>query len=152
VADEMGHKDLEPSRTEPEEKYKLITYSGKNVPFDFINLIQASFKNSLRYGNDLYKLIDRNDYYAAYEKYIALLLQRPAIIVKFAMLEDQTILGWCMIENKTVHYVWVKKEVRRNGICQELLPKDFTTISHITNKGINMWVNHFPHVKFNPFS
>ena len=53
---------------------------------------------------------------------------------------------------KTIHYIWVKNEVRRQGIGKALMPKEFDTISHITNKGISIWVNHFPEVKFNPFA
>ena len=148
----MGNQKLELTTNEPQERYRLVTHYGATLPEEFRNLVIAPFLNSLRYGNDLYKLIDKNAYYLAYPKYIESLLQRPYSVVKLAILNDMTVLGWCLMENKTIHFVWVKKEVRRQGICQALLPKAFDTISHITNKGINIWVNHYPDAKFNPFA
>ena len=148
----MGHTEVEPKGNEIEERYRLVAYYGATLPPEFKNLVIAPFLNSLRYGNDLYKLIDKDAYYFSYSKYIESLLQRPHSIVKLAILNDMTVLGWCLMENKVVHYIWIKKEVRRQGIGQALLPKTFDTISHITNKGINIWVNHYPNVKFNPFA
>jgi len=71
--------------------------------------------------------------------------------VKLAVLSDNTVLGWSMIENQTLHYVWVKKEVQRQGIAKSLIPKDIEAITHLTNKGISVWVSKYPNVKFNPF-
>jgi len=108
--------------------------------------------NSLRYGNDLFKLIDQDAYYKNYGNYISALLARPEMKVKLAVLNDDTVLGWSLYMNKTVHYVWVKSEVRRQGIGKSLLPNEFDTISHITNKGINIWINKYPKVRFDPFA
>ena len=152
MANKVGSEALEPtSKGIKEERYRLVPYKGIEIPPDFKNLVIAPFLNSLRYGNDLFKLIDKDAYYFSYGKYIELLLQRPNTQVKFAILDDDTILGWCISEDKTLHYVWVKKEVRRQGIAQALMPK-FDVISHITNRGINIWVNHYPQVRFNPFA
>jgi hypothetical protein len=149
----MGSETLEPTSSgAKEERYRLISYIAPELPPDFKNLIIAPFLNSLRYGNDLYKLIDKDAYYLKYAKYVELLLTRSTCVIKLAILNDDTVLGWCLAEGKAVHYVWVKKEVRRQGICQALLPKSFDTISHITNKGINIWINHFPNVRFDPFT
>lgn len=155
MADEMGSQELEPTRDESEEvesSYKIIPYAGHSLPFEFRNSIIAPFLNSLRYGNDLYKLIDKDAYFTNYGKYIDIILLRPNMRVKIAMLKDKTVLGWSLVENKTLHYIWVKKEVRRQGIGRSLLPKEFDTISHITNKAIGIWVNHYPEVRFNPFA
>lgn len=147
----MGNKILEPTSDESQESYKIITYPGNQLPQDMRSLIIAPFLNSLRYGNDLFKLIDKNSYYSVYPKYIEALLRRDNSIIKTAALDDETILGWSLIENKTLHYIWVKKEVRRQGIGQSLLPKEFDVISHITNKGMNIWVSKYPKVRFDPF-
>lgn len=151
----MGHKILDSSTDElkkvEDSSYRIIWYPAFQLPLSFRSLVIAPFLNSLRYGNDLFKLIDKNAYYSAYAKYIELLLQRPKTTVKLAILSDMTVLGWCLLEEKTIHYVWVKKEVRRQGIGKSLLPKEFDTISHITNKGLSIWVSKFPEVKFNPF-
>lgn len=152
----MGNKILEPERNESKgvesEGYKIITYPARNIPDDLKNLIIAPFLNSLRYGNDLFKLIDKDSYFFNYAKYIDLIINRPNTKASFAVLDDDTALGWSLFEDKTLHYVWVKKEVRRNGIARALVPKDINTISHITNKAINIWANKMPGVRFDPFA
>lgn len=147
----MGSEDLESKANEPQENYRIVNHSAVHLPKDFRNLVIAPFLNSLKQTNDFFKLIDRDAYYIAYKKYVENLLNRPNSIVKLAMLSDETVLGWSLIENKTLHYIWVKNEVRRRGIGQSLLPKEFDTISHLTNKGLRLWVTHYPGVKFDPF-
>lgn len=149
----MEDKEVEEKGDDLEEvdSYKIRKFKATDLPNDFRNLIIAPFKNSLRYGNDLFKLIDRDAYYEAYDKYIHILLGRPDSIITLAILDDETVLGWCLYERDVIHYVWVKKEVRRQGIGISLLPKTFNVISHVTNIGINIWVNKFPNVRLNPF-
>lgn len=153
MANEMGNQILESETNEPKEveHYKIIIHSGPKLPPEFKNLIIAPFLNSLRYGNDLFKLIDKESYYSAYSKYIEHLLDRATTTIYLAVLDDQTVLGWSMVGYKTIHYIWVKKEVRRQGIGRSLLPKEFDTITHITNVALNIWASKFPNVRFNPF-
>ena len=147
----MGNKGLETKADESQEdSYKVISYKGNTLPEEYLNVIRAPFLTSLRYGNDLFKLIDQDAYFKAYSKYLESILKRNQTVVKLAALDDQTILGWSLSEPDLLHYVWVKKEVRRQGIMQSLLPK-FTTFSHITNKWIPLWNKHFFEARFNPF-
>lgn len=147
----MGDKKLELETVEVEKSYVVKEYEPIHMPLDRINLIRAPFLNSLRSGNDWYKLIDNDHYFAIYPKVIEALLLRPKIKVRFAELKDQTILGWCMYEDSLVHYIWVKSELRRQGIGQSLLPKEFDSVSHLTNKALRLWTQHYPHVRFTPF-
>jgi len=152
----MGDQNLEldtnESEIQIESSYKVITYPASQLPQSFLNVIIAPFMNSLRYGNYMFKLIDKQAFYRAYKIYIDMLLSRPESVIKMALLNDDTVLGWSLFENKTLHYIWVKKEVRRQGIGKSLLPKEFDKISHITNKGLNIWVSKFPEVRFDPFA
>lgn len=152
----MGSETLESTsngtkENEVESSYRIVYFGGAKLPTEYKNLVVAPFLNSLRYGNDLFKLIDKDAYFNNYSRYIETLLNRPMTIIKMAMLKDGTVLGWSMIEYKTIHYLWVKKEVRRQGIARSLLPTEFDTITHITNQGIKMWVTHYPEVRFDPF-
>jgi hypothetical protein len=153
MANAVGSEELESKTNVPEEieTYQIISFNAKDLPETYKNVVVAPFLNSLRYGNDLFKLIDKDVYYSTYAKYIELLLSRPKSVVKLAMLDDDTILGWSLFEAKILHYVWIKKEQRRLGIAKSLLPKEFDTISHITNKGLSIWVSKYPSLKFNPF-
>lgn len=137
---------------EIESTYRIVTFNSETFPQHFKNLIIGPMLNSLRYGNDLFKLSDKNDYYLNYGKFVESLLKRPKIVIKLAMLRDETVLGWSLTENLTVHYVWVKEHQRRNGIAKSLVPKSFDTISHITNKALSIWVSKFPEVRFNPWA
>lgn len=155
MADQMGGKNLESTSKgtkKVESGYVIKTHAANVLPDEYKNLIKAPFLNSLRYGNDLYKLIDKEAYFTSYGNYIEHLLKRPRSMVSLAVLDDGTILGWSLYEGSTLHYVWVKKEVRRQGIAKELLVNKVNTISHITNTGINIWVNKMPEVIFNPFA
>lgn len=148
----MGNQKLESETTKPEEKYKLITYPAIQLPEEYTHLIKAPFLNLLRYGNDLFKLVDKEAYFPNYGRYIDSLMKRKNSVVKLAVLDDETVLGWSLFEERVVHFVWVKNEVRRQGIGKSLLPKEFDTITHITNKGMNIWAAKFPEVKFNPWA
>ena len=72
-------------------------------------------------------------------------------MIRLAMLDDETILGWSLYEYKTLHYIWVKQEVRRQGIAKALMPKDIEFFSHITNKGLSIWSSKYKELRFNPF-
>lgn len=145
----MGNTDLDLKANES-ESYKVVSHHGNALPEEYRNVIIAPFLNSLRYGNDYFKLIDQDCYYTAYGKYIEGLLRCSAINIAF--LDDKTIIGWCLYNVDIVHYVWVKSESRRQGVGRSLLPKDFKYFTHMTNKGINIWVNKFPEKGFNPFA
>lgn len=154
LGDEVGSEELEPSAAELEEvesSYRVEYFGGPKLSKEYRNVVVAPFLNSLRYGNELFKIIDKEAYYSSYARYIESLLLRPMTIIKMALLKDNTVLGWAMIEYKTLHYVWVKKEVRRQGIGRALLPNDFDTITHVTNVGLNIWVSKYPEKVFNPF-
>jgi hypothetical protein len=153
----MGVEILEPTEDEPKKTYRIVYYTGRTVPQKFRSVLIDPFLNTLRSGNDFYKVIDQDAYYFYQEKCFDMLLLRPMLIVKIALIWDaerkeDVVLGWALVEHKTVHYVWVKKEVRRTGICRDLLPKEFDMITHFTNKAINIWVKHFPEVKFVPYA
>lgn len=153
MANEVGSQNLESKTDESKEivSYKIKNFKASLLPLSFRNVIIAPFLNSLRYGNDLFKLIDKDIYYSVYGKYVELLMNRPNAQIKIALLEDEIVLGWSLSELKTLHYIWIKKDLRRQGIAKTLLPKEFDTISHITNKGLSIWATKFPEIKFNPF-
>lgn len=147
----MGNQEVEHKAAEP-KGYTLKLYQTLTLPAEYENLVLAPFLTTLRYGNDLFKLIDKASYFGHYREYIKHLLSRSTMHVRLAILDDGTVAGWCLFQDKTIHYIWVKKEGRRNGIAKDLIPKDFDTISHITNVGMNIWANKFPHVRLNPWA
>ncbi len=145
----MGSEDLVSKTDESEDHYRIVTY--KSPPKELRSKILANFLNSLRYGNDYFKLIEKDNYFPAYTIYINNLLDKASISTKFAMLSDQTILGWSIYEEEKLHYVFVNKDMRGQGIGKVLIPKEIKSFTHITNKGINLWLKHYPNAEFKPF-
>jgi hypothetical protein len=152
MADEMGSKNLDTKSDELEEtSYRIVTYRSKDLPQDLKPKIFSNFLTSLRYGNDYFKIIDKENYFTNYTKYINILLNNPNVVLKFAMLKDDTVLGWSMSEGRRLHYVWVSKDQQRSRIGISLIPIDIESFTHITNKAINFWLKNFPNARFEPF-
>jgi hypothetical protein len=151
----MEHKEMAQAQadTEPVESYSIISYPAHLLPTSYENLIYARWMRTLRYGNDYFKLIHPDSYYAAYQVYIRSLLARPTAVVKLAVLTStpDDVLGWSLSEGNTLHYVHVQKDARRIGLGTSLIPKDLDTITHITKTGMLIWSSKWPKVKFNPF-
>lgn len=157
----MGNTEVESSGKKSASQdqaasYRIVSFYGAALPPEFKNVIRAPFLNTLKNGNDWFKLIDRDAYYSKYSTFIDQLLLRPMALIRMALIpsidtDPEVVLGWSLSENKTVHYVWVKDDLRRQGIGKTLLPKEFDTFSHLTHKGMSIWGSRYPEVKFDPF-
>src|ERR1035437_8960555 len=99
--------------------YKVVSFSGTDPALkEFDSMIRKDFKTALRYGNGWYKLIDQDRYYQIYEAIISALLKRPDSVVRVAVASEDPSLayGWSIVEDEKVHFVFVKKDVRNEGI------------------------------------
>jgi GNAT superfamily N-acetyltransferase len=154
----MGNKALEKRPADLEQgglsaSYKVISFTG-HLPDAYLNLIYSKWLRSLRFGNEYFKLIDSDSYYSTYNKYIGAILQRPNVCVRLAVLTDDAdvVLGFSVCRGRTLDYVHVHKDQRRQGIGTALVPKDIEVITHLTNTGASIWASHTSHkVIFNPF-
>jgi hypothetical protein len=133
--------------------YSIITYNGSKIPINYINMIISKWLRTLRSGNDYFKLIHPESYYTRYEPYIKSVLIRPNTFVRLAVLSDErdTVLGFSIQEDLTLHYVWVHKYNRNQGIANSLVKTDIEAISHVTKTGLTIWNKKLPKAKFNPF-
>ena len=157
---ESDHEILEPlehSITEAQKDsvnagYKILSYRSL-APDVYKSFVYASWLNGLRYGNDFFKLIDKDAYYASYHKYITSVLSRRGSRLRIAVLsEDEDVaLGWSLDEGEILHYVFVKEDLRKNGIGRSLVDPKIKTFSHITKIGLSLWNDKMPNLKFNPF-
>lgn len=149
----MGNKDLEAGTNgEPQASYEIVAFAGKAIPENFKGHVFSRWLKSLRYGNDFFRLINSDDYFKAYQKYIHDLLNRPGSVLRIALLPDRdTILGWSLIEGRALHYVWVDKDQRNKGIGSNLVPVKIEVISHLTKAGMKIWNAKLPEAVFNPF-
>ena len=105
--------------------YKIQTHAGHDPALsEFLPMLYSDFMKSLRYGNDWYKLIDSRRYYEVYKQVINQLLSRAQSLVRLAILNENPypVLGWSLSEPQKLHYVYVKEDMRKQGICSALLP------------------------------
>lgn len=134
--------------------YKILSFSGQDPALrPYRSMVHSDFKRSLRYGNDWYKLIDSDRYYAAYGIIIDHLLKQKEAQVKLAVLADDpdVCLGWSLSEEPKLHFVFVKRDYRKQGIGAALMPKHFNQITHLTKIAFSIWNNKLKDVIFDPF-
>lgn len=168
----MGYKEVVNEAVESEATYKIITYPGAELPDQYRNLVLSKFLRSLRYGNEYFKLIDKNAYFTVYDAYFKTLLYRPNSVVRLAVLTDDpdVVLGWSLMEDShfpekpdKLHYVYVNNTHRKLGIGSELVKSGFQVVTHLTTIGSSIWASKFNSdptkevpdktlVVFNPFA
>jgi GNAT superfamily N-acetyltransferase len=150
----MGNAAMEARTNDLKESLEIIAYPANRFPEQYKNLVLSSWKNTFKGGNQYTRMIDSGSYYAAYHRYITMLLNRPDAILRFAHLlgSEDTALGWSLMEGKILHYVYVGFDYRHQGIAKALVPGKVEVFTHMTNAGRKIWVTKMPDVKFNPFA
>jgi len=137
---------------EQASSYSIVAFPAMSLPSCYEGFVQATWKRSLRDGNELYRLIDSKRYFDAYAGYVKRLIATPGAVIRVAILSDDpdVALGWSLISGEILHYVFVKRDARNKGIAKALVPVTIGWISHMTNTGIRIWNKH-KHVRFDPF-
>lgn len=147
-------ENISSSTASTEANYKIIELKGTDPAFEeYFAFIMAFWLRGLKFGSEFFRAVDSLTYFQVYSKVIKALLKRPDCIVRLAVLADEpdTAIGWSVSEGKVLHFVYVKREARRQGVGMALLPKSFETATHMTKIGKSIWKAKFKHVKFNPF-
>jgi hypothetical protein len=153
----VGDQELDTRAAEIplEEKasYLVVPHLGSALPENYRNMVLAKWLRTLRFGNDFFRLIDSNSYFAAYQQYIKNVLLKPQCIVRLAVLSDDedVCLGFSVSEPEALHFVWVHKDNRKIGIGNALVQFPFKYITHLTNTGMTIWNKKYKDCKFNPF-
>lgn len=136
--------------------YRIIKVPNEKMD-QYHGLVYAKWLRSLRHGNDYFKLIDPDAYWSTYSQYIGRILSNPDTSLRIAALVDDedVILGFSVSENTILHYVFVDKTTRRNGVGAALIPPWIKTITHLTNTVIEIRgknsQSEYAKWKFNPF-
>lgn len=151
IRDDLGDEDLHPEATQQKAaEYRIVLYAGGILPSELRNLVLSRWLKSLRYGNDYFKLVNAQDYYVSYGRYLEASLKRSHI--RFAVLADNVdvVLGFSVTRGNILDYVHVHRDQRRQGIGRALVPVDIDTCTHLTKTGLLLWGNKTKW-KFNPF-
>lgn len=117
------------------------------------NFILATFLRGLYYGDSWFSLIPKHVFMDNYKK-VGEALTDGSTTIKIACLnEDPNVIIGYVILNKsedTVVWVYVKSAFRRRGVAKALLPKQVTTITHLTKLGKSL-LYKINNPIFNPF-
>jgi hypothetical protein len=149
----VGNQELDSGSAKLEENFfEIISYRGEYLPQNLLNVVVAPFLDSLRGNNDWFQFIDKTVYYDVYKKFVKALISKEDSFIRIARLSDETVIGWCLFGKDAVHYIWVKDEVRKQGVGMALMPnQNFKYFSHMTRCGAQVWAKKYPSKKFNPF-
>jgi len=150
----MGHDANQSLATnEPPQTYQIVKVPAHTLKPEICNYLKKSFAQNLRNKNEYFKLIRPDAYWEIYPKYIQALINKPTTQVSIAIMEEDTILGWSMYDGHVLHFVHVRKDIRMQGFATQLIPKDITEFTHITNEALRIWPKEkFKHLTFNPFA
>lgn len=154
----MEDQDIQQEAAQPEvaPSYTILSFPSSKLPEQYTALIYSRWLRSLRFGNNLFKKIDSDQYYKHYHSFIEVLLAKPDSVTRLAVLSDDhdVVLGFAVYREDVLDYVHVGADYRLIGIATKLMPIGITTFTHITLTVIGVWPNHetYKHLKFNPFA
>lgn len=134
--------------------YTILKFDSTKLPEEYLGLIFAKWLKSLRYGNDMFRLIDVEAYYKSYHQFVGSILGRNGTLISVAVLTDDhdVALGFSVSRGNVLDYVYVDKYQRKLGIGRSLVPAGIDTITHVTKTGLTIWGSKAGHWKFNPFA
>lgn len=114
--------------------------------------IYASWLRGLRHGNSYFEMIESDAYFKHQHDVIKSILDDFEVTVKVACLKESpdVILGYCVYKNDRLDWIFCKKSWRNIGLAKDLVPKEFTTVSHVTRVGQSL-LKKCPNVRFNPY-
>lgn len=132
----------------------IVKHNGYALPQEYRNYLFGKWKRSLRHGNEYFRLMDNKAFNLAYDFIIAGTLLRADAVVRLAVLSDSmdVALGWSLIQNDILHYVFVQSEYRGMGLARKLVPVPINKITHLTKTGMSLWSAKAPRAEFNPFA
>ncbi len=131
------------------EKKELIAIRPP-LPSDE-NFLFDTWLNALRYGNEWFEEINEKQYYKAYREIIRAILARAHIQIACLKSDPDVILAYSISEGPALHFLYTKEAWRGIGLANDLLPKDFQVVTHLTKVGRSIIRKKFPNVIFNPF-
>lgn len=124
----------------------------RNVELTDYNFIFATMLRGLYYGDTWYSQIPKDIFMKNYHNVVEHLLKKPTVSILVACLkeDESTVLGYSILENNIVHYVFVKSAWRNIKIAKSLVPDGVQFVTHLTKVG-NSILKKYDTVKFNPF-
>jgi GNAT superfamily N-acetyltransferase len=136
------------------ETYSIIEYPTKFFPEKYFGFFYKTFLQSFKFGTPFGRSIDNDSYYKNYHFYIESLIKRPNAYISIAKLSKDTLdtlLGWSFYEGDKLHYVYVDKDQRGQGIAKALTDFEIKTVTHMTKLGFQIYKNKKKGIIYDPW-
>lgn len=131
-------------------------YEIRDFQEDDTNFILATFLRGLYYGDFFWGEMPKDIFMANYKMFALNLIGSAKVAIKVACLkEDKSIiLGYSLLsaDFSAIHWVFVKKAWRKQGIARSILPQYPTTVTHLTATGKDLLIKFENKPIFNPFA
>ncbi len=131
--------------------YSIIEFNPGQIPKEYFGYISAQWLHSARYRNPVYKRIPSHIYYKTYAKYVENILNHSKVRLAVLDEDNDVILGFSCYSREILHYVYVAREQRRQGIGNHLLPSEVKIYTHFTEDGERIVKTKKLELIFNPF-
>lgn len=118
------------------------------------NFILSTFLRGLYHGNYYFKNIDSDIFYRNYEQVVKNILSRSTVEVIVCCLKEEpsVIIGFAILESKEIlHWIYVKRAWRVQGVARSLVPIDLQYVTHLTESGKSILKKQERNIKYNPF-
>lgn len=119
------------------------------------NLVKSAFLKGLYYGDSWFSFMPKSIFMDNYKNIADALILSQKNKVRVVALKDEpsVILGYAILskDDKTVHWVFVKKSWRGQGIARALLPSSIEAATHLSTVGRQL-MSKLPLCVFNPFA
>lgn len=117
------------------------------------HFVLATWLRGLYYGDTLYSLIEKQTFMTYYHAILERLLEGKEIKINVMCLTEDpnVIVGYSVLrpDATTLHWVFVKKSFRGNGVATDLVPETVKVVTHLTKAGIAILKNKG--LSYNPF-
>lgn len=102
------------------------------------NFIMSTWLIGLFYGKSWYSEVPKAVFMKNYHKVIEFILSKSK--VKIACLKDTpyVILGYAVMNDSVLHWVFIKKSWRGIGLAKDLIPSSINTVTHLTKVGLSI--------------
>lgn len=125
------------------------------LPSD-LNFITSSFLKSMKKESSLGRSCSVRVFFKEFNEVIDYILSVSTVLIACENEHANTILGYLIFEDKTIHYAYTKSDMRRFEIAKELIrfvfPDERSLQFSQNTNDMKAIAKKYPELIFNPFS
>lgn len=127
--------------------YYIRSFLPTDLPF-----VKVTFLKGLYLGDSWFSVMPKRLFFNNYAPIVEALITKNVVQVACLTEDPDTIVGYSIIspDLETLHWAYVKKPWRGNGIGRVLMPASATTFTHLTKLGKALLDKR--NAVFNPFA